>query len=323
MMRESNRRAFVVVATGVALLALCASSGAAVQLELKLDKGRTYYDRMTVDQRITQIIMAQEQVIDTLTGVGKKLVVEDVDTQGNMQIRCTYIWSRLKQSGPMGIVDYDSSHAMTVPGGAEAFAALIGEGYAIRVSPQGAVLDVNGVKELTEAVRKKVPEGMDLSSGMSPVAFLLSEDGIRQTTQDLLSVYPDKPVEQGDSWDRRKLTSLGFSMIVESQWTFRREMGGVATLDVVSSMKSDPAGPPMDAQGMKMKIEVSGTQEGTVQVAEATGLVKISRSTSLLKGQIKLGASVEGPFDVMAIPITFETASTVEMSDRKLDTSSR
>jgi hypothetical protein len=323
MVKDQSRRAFIIAATCVVFFALCASAGAAIQLELKLEKGRTYYERMTTDQRIKQTIMGQEQVIDNVIGVGQKLDVLDVDAQGNMQIRCTYIWSRFKQSGPMGIVDYDSSQAVTVPGGAEGFAALVGGSYTIRVSPKGSVLDVNGVKELTESVRKKVPEGTDISSGMSPVSFLISEDGIRQTTEDLLSVYPDKPVERGASWESRKLTSLGFSMITESKWTLQREMGGVATINVVSSMKSDPAGPPMDAQDMKMKIDVSGTQEGTAQVEEATGLIRMHRSTSLLKGQIGLGTSAEGPFDVMAIPITFETTAAVEMSDRKLDMGSK
>ncbi len=316
-------RAFTVAAACVVFLASCGSAAAAVQLELKLNKGRTYYQRLQVDQQITQNIMGQEQVIGNVIGVGQKLDVLDVDAQGNLRIQYTYTWSRFKQSGPMGIVDYDSAQVVTVPGGAEGFAALVGGSYTVRLSPKGDVLDVNGVKELAAAVSKHVPESMDISSEANPVAFLLSEDGIRETTEGLLSVYPDGPVDEGDSWGEKRLTKQGLAMVVESKWTLQKRQAGVATITSVSSMKSDPSGAPMDTQGMKMKIDVSGTQEDTTQVEEATGLIRHNRSHSLLKGQIGIGTSAEGPFDMMAIPVAFETTATVEMSDRKLDTGSK
>jgi len=294
-----------------------------VQLQLKLDKGKTYYERLVVDQRITQTLMGQEQVIDNVIGVGRKLDVADVDAQGNMRIRCTYIWVQFKQSGPMGVMEYDSSHPANVPVGAEGFAALVGEGYAIRLSPKGEVLDVNDVEELQKAVRKKLPEGTDISSGVNPVAFLLTENGIQETTEGLLSVYPDGPVDEGACWERRRTTEQGFAMIAESKWTVQKRLGGVATLASTSTIQPDPSGKPMDTQGMKMKVEVSGTQEGTAQVDEATGLIKMARSYSELKGKIGIGTAAEGPFDMMSIPVTFETTSTAEMSDRKLDAPSK
>ncbi|MEN6578852.1 MAG: DUF6263 family protein [Phycisphaerales bacterium] len=323
MLKEQNRRAFVVAAACVASLAFCSGAGAATQLTLKLDKGKTYYERLAIDRRITQSAMGIEQVTDEAIGVGRKLNVLDVDAEGNMQIQCTYIWSRFKQSGPMGIVDYDSSLETVVPGGAEGFAALMGESYTIRLSPRGAVLDVNGVQELAKDVRKKVPEELDISSAVSPVAFLLSEDGVQETTESFLTVRPDQPVDQGVSWEKRTRTVQGAPMIVQSKWTLKKLWMGVATITSTSSIKSDPAAPPLEVQGTRMKIDLSGTAEGTTEMDETTGLIKTASTQSLLKGQIGIATSPDGPFDTMTIPITFETTTTLEMSDRKLDMSSR
>ena len=68
----------------------------------------------------------------------------------------------------MGNVDYDSSRQGAVPAGAEGFAALLGQAYTLRLSPQGKVLDVNGVEEMVEAVRKKAAGRGHLRAGQPP-----------------------------------------------------------------------------------------------------------------------------------------------------------
>jgi hypothetical protein len=67
---------------------------------------------------------------------------------------------------------------------------------------------------------------------------------------------------------------------------------------------------------MAMKLDLSGTQESTIQVQEATGLIASSQGHQELKGQIRIGGSAEGPFDMMAIPMAIESKFTIEMSDR-------
>jgi hypothetical protein len=75
----------------------------------------------------------------------------------------------------------------------------------------------------------------------------------------------------------------------------------------------------MDIQGMKMKVEMAGTQDSTMQMNEATGLVLNRKGKQDLKGQIKVGASAEGPFD-MQIPMTMATTFTIDTSDKMWET---
>ena len=70
------------VVAGITSVALCGSSVAATTLQLKLAKGKTYYQRTVVDQHITQTVMNQPQVIDITVGMGMKLDVLDVDGAG-------------------------------------------------------------------------------------------------------------------------------------------------------------------------------------------------------------------------------------------------
>jgi len=306
----------IVTAVVVASIALCNTGAAAVQLQLKLDKGKTYYQKMVMDQKITQTVMGQVQAFDQGMGAGWKLQVLNVDAQGNMRIQYTYIWSRYKSTNPMSTVDYDSARQKSVPAGGEGFVALLDQGYVIELSPQGKVLKMEGMKEFRDAVLKKLPAGMEGGPGMQVLGPFLEEKGISEMIEGALQVYPDRPVEAGDSWTERTTLTMGFQVNVESKWTLQKLEAGVATISESSSIQSDPKGPPMDAGGMKLKFEGSGTQEGTIVIDEKTGLITSSKSGQQIKGEIKLGASAEGPFDVMAIPVAFDTQVTSEMSDK-------
>jgi hypothetical protein len=71
----------------------------------------------------------------------------------------------------------------------------------------------------------------------------------------------------------------------------------------------------METQGMKMRFDLAGTQNGTVRVDEATGLILLDQSQQQLKGEIKLLAAADAP-PMMAIPVVFDTTSKLEMSDK-------
>jgi len=287
-----------------------------VELRLRLEEGKTYYQRLAVDQRIVQNAMGIEQATEHNLGSDLKMDVLAVDDQGNMRIRDTYTWLQFKQLGPMSSVDYDSAkQSGQVPPGAEGFAALLGQSYTITISPQGKVLDVNGVEALREVVTTKLPPGAEGTPMMNALEPFMSKEGISEMTKGSFAVYPDKAVELGDSWEETMTISLGPVTKVQTKWTFDKRDGDTVIIQSASTMRSDPEAPPVDAGQMKLKFDLSGTEEGTTRVAEATGLILSNVSTQKLSGQIMLATSADAP-PMMSIPITLETTATTEMSDQ-------
>ena len=319
-MANVRLRAMTLLVGWIVLVVLCGSGMAATQLQWKLAKGKTYYQKAGVDQLITQSLMGQEQKMEMSMGTGLKLQVLDVDAQGNMRIQYTYLWSKLKQVNPMAQVDYDSSRQSPVPAGAEGFAALIGQSYTIKLTPKGKVLDVNGVEQLREAVLKKLPAGADAAMGMNPVAMYIDKTTVKQMAEANMNIYPDKPVSPGDSWTGEKAVAIGFTMITQSKWTLQKEEAGVATMSVAATVRTDPSAPPMDAGGMKVKSDMKGTQEGTIQVAEATGLITTSKAHQQLKGELQIGTPGDSQ-STMTIPMTIDSQVTSETSEQMWKTS--
>lgn len=306
---------FLFAAAGITSIALCGTSFAAGQLQLKLAKGKTYYQRTLVDQHVTQTLMNQPQVIDISLGIGMKLDVLDVDAAGNMQIRYTFNWCMVKQSGSMGALNYDSAQQATPPNGAELPAALVNQSYTVKLSPQGRVLNVEGVEQMKAAVEKKVPPGAEAGPLSNLSAVFLDKQGIKEATEGTMAVFPDKPVEQGQSWSEKRVMKVGGGRIEESKWTLQKQEAGVATIGLTSSIRPNPDAPLMEAQGMKLRFDVSGTQEATIRVVEATGLIQMDQSQQQLKGDIKIGDSGQGQ-PMMTIPMVLDTKSKTEMSDK-------
>jgi hypothetical protein len=308
---------------GVVLSAWCGAQAAPLNLALKLEKGRTYYQKTTMDQRITQTLMGQQQVVEQSIGTGMKVDVLDVDGRGNMRIRQTFTWSMFKQKNPMtGTTEYDSSKQTAAPAGSEPLGALLGQSYVVTVNPKGRVLDVNGVEELKQAVLKKLPPGGEQNQTMMILAPYLSEKPLRDTVEDMLAFYPDRPVEFGDSWSKRTTLSVGFGMTIDHTWTLQKREAGVAIIGETAAVRSDPNAPPMDAGGMKMRFDMSGTQENTLRVNEATGLLLSNQGRQQLKGDIKLAMSAEAP-PMMVIPCVFDITFKVETSDQPWEPAAR
>ena len=313
-----TRLRFKAIVAGIAcmeFLALCSPAEAAVKLELKLAKGKTYYQKTVTDQQIAQTMMGQEQKMEQGIGTGLKLQVLDVDAQGNMRIQYTYLWSRLKQVNPMVEIDYDSSRQSPVPAGAEAFAGLVGQSYTVKITPKGKVLDVNGVEQLREAVLKKLPAGADTSLAMNPVAMYIDKQGVKQMVEMNMAIYPEKPVSPSDSWSKHLTMAVGFTLVIDSKWTLQKEEAGVATIGVMATVRTDPNAPPIEANGMKMKAQMSGTQEGTIRIVEATGLIVSSQDRAQIKGQLDIVAPGQDQ-PAMSIPMTILTQVTSEAGEQ-------
>jgi hypothetical protein len=228
-----------------------------------------------------------------------------------------------KQTGSMvPPISYDSAQQATPSPGAEPVAALLNQNYIVKLSPKGRVLDVNGVEQMKAEIRKKMPPGSEDSPLGNITKTFLDKEGIKETTESLLAVFPDKPVEPGQSWSEKRVFKAGFGRIEESKWTLQKQEGGVAMIGMTGTVRSNPSAPPGEMQGMKLRFDLSGSQEATIRIVEATGLILMDQGSQQLKGEIKVSDSAQGQ-PMMVIPTAIQMKSKVEMSDKMWESASK
>lgn len=307
----------VMVVALAGVVVVTASAAEKVQYGLKLEKGRKYYVRMITEQQISQTVMNQEQNVEQTIGMGMNFDVNDVNESGVALVRYTYTWMKFRQKGPMGEVVYDSSQKdVNVPTTAQGFAALLNEGFVVKLTRQGKVEQVRGLDKMRSNILMKIPEGPMREAMIKSMEQFVSEKAIREFTESSMAIYPDKPVGVGDSWNKTVVLSSGLPVILENKWTLKERKDGVATITLDSTIKSDPGAKPMEMGQMKMSLELSGKQQGLIKMRESTGQLINSKMEQQLSGQMKMQNAGTQPQE-MTVPMKMNSVVTMEMTERK------
>ncbi|MCS6796857.1 MAG: DUF6263 family protein [Raineya sp.] len=144
-----------------------ASQGEKILLRYNLLKGSTYTQSIGMDMNIEVMGMQIPQKQD----MSLKVVVTDVASNGNQNHEATYEKIYMKQTSPMGEMEFDSENPAKQPAEFEQIKQLKGSKFTMIISPRGKVLETKSDRKMTE----------------SP-------------TQNNNIEYPENPVGVGDSW---------------------------------------------------------------------------------------------------------------------------
>ena len=309
------------VALVAALVVECAKGAEKVQYKLKLDKGKKYYVRTVMEQKISQIFMFQAEDMEQTIGMGMDLEVNDVDANGTMWLDETYAWVKVRKKDQRGETIYDSSKKDSpVPRLMQGFAALLGEGFSLRMTPSGQVKAVRGSRRMRENISKKLlPSGRLRQFLMKDLEQHISKEAIKELTENSMAIYPDRPVGVRDSWSKTVVLSQGFAMIIKHKWTLKERKNGVAVIDVNSVVTPNRKAKPMQTGGA-MSYEFSGRQWGSVQMQESTGLIAGSKINQDVSGRMQMETvDAGGEPQTMTVGLRIRGVTTTEMGDWRKD----
>lgn len=298
------------VATGAAGTAAAADK---VELKLRLDEGQTYMLNMTVKQAITQTVMDQEQTIDQTMAFGISLKTTKVDADGAMTIEVKYDSIFFEQDGPMGATTYDSADPPDeIPMQAKGFAALVGRGFTMKITPTAKVLELEGIDKMLDEILEfmELPEGPMLDQMKEGLKQQFGDEALKQQMQQMFATYPDKPVGVGDSWTAEANLTGMMPMVLKNTYKVTAIADGVVTLDGESTVEPIKDAEPVKMGPMTMKIEMSGSQKGTMQIGEKSGLPLKASIDQDLAGTITM--TPPGSDEAMSIPMTIKGTITLE-----------
>jgi len=292
------------------------AGGEKVELRLNLKEGETYKLQVTSDQKITQTMGESKQEMPQTTELGLSHLVKEVRDDGTAVVQVKFESVRFKQEGPMGKVDYDSSN----PAPAEsahpmvtALVALVGQGFSVDLTSKGEAARLEGADQLVA----RMMENMELPTpALRPVVKQQLEQqfgnqALKEMMEQMIGVYPDEPVGVGDSWSKRRVVSRGLAAIMNNTWTLKSRSGGVAVVDVQSTVEPNPDAPPLEMGPAKLQYALRGTQNGSIELDEATGWPLRSTVNQSLAGDLTIQAGAEGA-QPMTVPITVEGVTRIE-----------
>ena len=284
-------------------------------LRMNLEPGELYRVRFRTEQLVTQSM--QGQSFDTKQQIGYEYnySVRSADAAGNTWVDVQYTWVHIEQETVLGSMFYDSDNPPAeVPPGAEAFSALVGSGFSMLITPQGRVLEVEGL----EAMYDQMLQAIDFQDAAMEQQFRqtleqqFGEEAMKQQMSGASFEFPLEPIEIGESWTTTTELTVMMPMLIESTYTLRSIEGSLAELEMDSQVSSSANAGPVNFGSIQIEYSVSGEQQGTVQVDLASGMTS-SQIHQTLSGEMVMAAEGES----LNVPISIR--STVEVVSSRVE----
>ena len=284
-------------------------------LRMNLEPGEVYRVRFRTEQLVTQSMQGQSFDTNQQIGYEYNYSVRSEDAAGNTWVDVQYTWVHIEQETILGSMFYDSDNPPAeIPPGAQAFAALVGNGFSMLITQQGKVLEVEGL----EAMYEQMLQAIDFQDAAAEQQFRqtleqqFGEEALKQQMNGASFEFPLEPIEIGESWTTTTELTVLMPMVIESKYTLRSVEGGLAELEMRSQVSSVANTGPVDFGTIQVEYSVSGDQQGAVQVDLASGLTN-SQILQNLSGEMVM--TVEG--ETLKVPISIH--STVEVESSRIE----
>jgi hypothetical protein len=274
------------------LVGLGASAQGQEKLELKFEKGKTYYQTMTTKTNQEMKVMGmtinqtQEQTFvfswTPKEQKGKEWIVTQKIEAVNMKIEI---------GGNK--IEYDSNKGDNTNNPlSDFFKALVGSEFTLTIDPSAADNKVTKIEGREEFVKKLTTA----NNQMEPLLkAILSDDALKQMADPAFAVVPNKPVKEGDTWEKKSTLNLG--PIGSYETTYKYTYQGKDKDTKLDKIKVDTTlkyvAPGANAgQGLPFKIVkadlTSKEGTGTILFDAAKGRVASSNQTLKLEGKLTI-----------------------------------
>ena len=263
------------------------------------------------DQTITQSVGGNDMTVATKMGMVMDFNVFDVDPSGNYQIRETFKNIHFEMGGPTP-VKFNSEDTTQSDPYTSILKNFVGGIFTMSLSPEGKILELNGVKELMDKVMQS--DAMK-DSTMSPqlqqiLQGFWSDKGIRRMTEQGLGYLPSNPVKIGDSWKYETTANMMVPVKITNDYTLKGRTKSSTVIDSKSMMAIDTVITVGEGQPMTMSITMNGIGNGTLLIDAKTGLPDSSNIKIDLTGNMGLMGMPSGAD--MKIPISGVIISTMK-----------
>lgn len=280
-----------------------------MELQFKLEKGKTYEQTISLTSTTTQTFQGTEQVVEQAVSAKTSMELKEAGEKTD-----TYtMWYNninlgVSQAGNEQKFNSDTTQLTTVDPMSNLFSHLVNSKFEATFDRKGKVQSVSGLEEIiTDATSGLGPQGAAVAPQIS-ASF--GDNGLTKNIELITAIIPDEPVKEGSTWTNKQFTSSGLPLILNNTYTLKKVDNGIATIDVAGKLSVDPANSTADLQGMEATYFMDGTRTGTIQMEVATGWVKSAEFNDSIAGSVTLAGNEQMP-DGATIPIEMTTKTTV------------
>jgi hypothetical protein len=256
-------------------LALVAQAQDKISLNLNLVPKTAYTLTMNMNQTVVQTTGGQDQKLENGTLIVYDYEILNRNKSGEAEVKLTYKRIKVNHSFGGQVTEYDSDNPPEfLDPSMKSNAALPGTILTLNIAPDGKVNGIKGVDELLNKMvaAMELPDNPQKEKVVANLRKQYGADALIHTFEQIVGFIPPHAVTVGNGWNSDINITTGFPMRIITDYTLKSRSAGIALIDVASQIKSDTATSKIKTGMVDMAYEISGTQNGTIKVDEATGL---------------------------------------------------
>lgn len=261
-------------------------SGPAYTLKMKLANGDKFGQDMDMDMKIGMKMAGVNMDMNMTMNMSMDMEVLG-DTADMKKIQFTYTKAKMGmdiKGLPAGTPGIDTKAIMD-----KAAERMEGKSIVVLLDKKNKIVDVIGFEEMMA--------NEDDVAVQAQIKKMFSKEQVNSMMGIMFNMYPDHPVQVGESWDNTADMNFGpMKMGMKTQYTLKEVTNGVAKVDIDAKFKGTGK---MDQNGMSLDMDMDGTQEGEIGINQDNGYLKGADYKMDVKAKAKImGQSV--PYDIHA-----------------------
>jgi len=258
-----------------ALSSAVANAGDSFMPRLNLIPGDSYLCTMDMSTHIKQNIGGRDQAIDQDLTTVWDYSIQSKDENGDYEIAIKYLRVKSTQKSGLQTVSFDSDDSSEyVDPSMIGYKILVGSELRMRLTPAGKVTELSGFDKVLDRIIEElnIPESPQRDKTIEGIRGQFGENALRQSIEQMTIIYPDDPVTTGQSWNISYEMNFGLPMRVESVCTLLSREDGIADIDLVSTIGSNPNSEDIDMGMFTLRYDIEGSQKGLINLDEESGL---------------------------------------------------
>lgn len=280
-----------------------------VDFKFQLEADKTYSQSMTIIGKTKQTMMGQAREIDSKVTNTTNFKLKNTDEGSNVYtVWYSHIGIESAETGNAQTISSDTSSLEVVDPFSATLAQVVDKEFEARISEKGEVTELIGLEEMIADITGGSEEEPNEMSAVLSSGF--GDSGFRNNVEGVTHIFPDKPVNVGDTWSRDQNSNTGFPLVIKNTYTLKSVNGDLAVIDVKGPVSVNPEQERAEMGGMEVLYFIEGERTGTLTVDIKTGWVVEATFTDDIGGSLTISPNPQVP-EGMTIPLEMKNVTTI------------
>ena len=280
-----------------------------VDFKFQLEADKTYSQSMTIIGKTKQTMMGQAREIDSKVTNTTNFKLKNTDEGSNVYtVWYSHIGIESAETGNAQTITSDTSSLEVVDPFSATLAQVVDKEFEARISEKGEVTELMGLEEMIAEITGGGEEEPNEMSAVLSSGF--GDSGFRNNVEGITHIFPDRPVNVGDTWSRNQNSNTGFPLIIKNTYTLKSVSGNLAVIDVRGPVSVNPEQERAEMGGMEVLYFIEGERTGTLTVEIKTGWVVDATFTDDIGGSLTISPNPQVP-EGMTIPLEMKNVTSI------------